>query len=95
MIESFFKHPLMGLLVKNLRVGIDVPTIEVRYEHLNVDAEAYVGGRALPSFFNFGINIIEVTTFKLIQTITALYKSFILLNQNIVLTLYFGHSRVS
>ncbi|KAF3450816.1 hypothetical protein FNV43_RR06905 [Rhamnella rubrinervis] len=41
------------------RVGIDIPTIEVRYEHVSVDAEAYVGSRALPSFFNFGINIIE------------------------------------
>ncbi|KAK7815871.1 pleiotropic drug resistance protein 1 [Quercus suber] len=29
------------------RVGIDLPTIEVRFEHLNVEAEAHVGGRAL------------------------------------------------
>ncbi|KAF3450819.1 hypothetical protein FNV43_RR06908 [Rhamnella rubrinervis] len=41
------------------RVGIDIPTIEVRYEHVSVDAEAYVGSRALPSLINFGINIIE------------------------------------
>ncbi|KAH7547346.1 hypothetical protein FEM48_Zijuj01G0300000 [Ziziphus jujuba var. spinosa] len=41
------------------RVGIDLPTIEVRYEHLKVEAEAYVGGRALPSFFNFTVNILE------------------------------------
>lgn len=44
-----------------LRVGIDLPTIEVRFEHLNVDAEAYVGSRALPTIFNFSINILEVT----------------------------------
>ncbi|XP_075663586.1 pleiotropic drug resistance protein 1-like isoform X2 [Castanea sativa] len=41
------------------RVGIDLPTIEVRFEHLNVKAEAYVGGRALPTFFNFSVNIVE------------------------------------
>lgn len=42
------------------RVGIDLPTIEVRFEHLKIDAEAYVGSRALPSFLNFCINIVEV-----------------------------------
>ncbi|KAF3450815.1 hypothetical protein FNV43_RR06904 [Rhamnella rubrinervis] len=41
------------------KVGIDIPTIEVRYEHLNVDAEIYVGSRALPSFFNFAFNMVE------------------------------------
>nr|KYP53996.1 Pleiotropic drug resistance protein 1 [Cajanus cajan] len=41
------------------RVGIDIPTIEVRYEHLSVDAEAYVGSRALPTFVNFVTNMVE------------------------------------
>ncbi|KAF8393294.1 hypothetical protein HHK36_021535 [Tetracentron sinense] len=41
------------------RVGIDFPTIEVRFEHLNVDAEAHVGSRGLPTVLNFCINIIE------------------------------------
>ncbi|XP_021628884.1 pleiotropic drug resistance protein 1 isoform X2 [Manihot esculenta] len=41
------------------RVGIEVPTIEVRYEHLNVEAEALVGSNALPSFLNFSISIVE------------------------------------
>ncbi|CAK7336270.1 unnamed protein product [Dovyalis caffra] len=41
------------------RVGIDVPTIEVRYDHLNIDAEAYVGSSALPSFTKFTFNILE------------------------------------
>ncbi|KAK3033865.1 hypothetical protein RJ639_032770 [Escallonia herrerae] len=41
------------------RVGLDLPTIEVRFEHLNVDAEAYVGGRALPTIFNFSINMLQ------------------------------------
>lgn len=41
------------------RVGIDIPTIEVRYENLCVEAEVYVGSRALPSFVNFMTNIVE------------------------------------
>ncbi|KAJ6836913.1 ABC transporter G family member 36-like isoform X2 [Iris pallida] len=41
------------------RVGLDFPTIEVRYEHLKIEAEAYVGNRGLPSFFNWIINNLE------------------------------------
>ncbi|KAL1831046.1 hypothetical protein ACET3Z_000697 [Daucus carota] len=43
------------------RVGLEIPAIEVRFEHLSVDAEAYVGGRALPTIFNFSANILEDT----------------------------------
>ncbi|ONK59464.1 uncharacterized protein A4U43_C08F6690 [Asparagus officinalis] len=38
------------------RVGIDNPTIEVRFEHLNIDAEAFVGNRGIPTFTNFFVN---------------------------------------
>ncbi|KAM0034718.1 putative ABC-type xenobiotic transporter [Helianthus debilis subsp. tardiflorus] len=41
------------------RVGIDLPTIEVRYEHLTVEADVNTGSRALPSFINFHIDIFE------------------------------------
>ncbi|PRQ26836.1 putative sulfate-transporting ATPase [Rosa chinensis] len=41
------------------RVGLEFPTTEVRFEHLNVEAEAYVGSRALPTMFNFSINMLE------------------------------------
>nr|AOF42830.1 ABCG/PDR subfamily ABC transporter [Petunia x hybrida] len=41
------------------RVGLDLPTIEVRYEHLHVVADAYIGGRALPTFTNFVTNFLE------------------------------------
>ncbi|KAL5729458.1 transcription factor [Ranunculus cassubicifolius] len=41
------------------RVGLDIPTIEVRFEHLNIDAQAYVGGRALPTIINFTLNMVE------------------------------------
>ncbi|WOH15074.1 hypothetical protein DCAR_0934609 [Daucus carota subsp. sativus] len=41
------------------RVGLEVPTIEVRFEHLNVSAEAHVGSRALPSIQNSCANMLE------------------------------------
>ncbi|KAI4380936.1 hypothetical protein MLD38_007066 [Melastoma candidum] len=50
---------LMKLKHRIERVGLDLPTIEVRFEHLNVEAEAYVGSRALPTIFNFTMNLLE------------------------------------
>ena len=47
------------------RVGIDLPEIEVRFEQLTIDAEAYVGSRALPSFFNSAFNQIEVNSMQM------------------------------
>jgi len=41
------------------RVGIQLPTIEVRYENLTVDAKCFVGSRALPTLKNVTINILE------------------------------------
>ncbi|XWS19043.1 hypothetical protein CRYUN_Cryun32bG0097100 [Craigia yunnanensis] len=41
------------------RVGIDLPTIEVRFEHLNIEAEAFVGTSALPTVLNFTTSIFE------------------------------------
>ncbi|XP_016551122.2 pleiotropic drug resistance protein 1 [Capsicum annuum] len=41
------------------RVGIDLPSIEVRYEHLTIEADTYVGSRALPTFTNFITNFLE------------------------------------
>ncbi|XVF74664.1 hypothetical protein PTKIN_Ptkin13bG0129600 [Pterospermum kingtungense] len=41
------------------RVGIELPAIEVRFEHLNIEAEAFVGTNALPTVLNFTTNAIE------------------------------------
>ncbi|XP_027181512.1 pleiotropic drug resistance protein 1-like isoform X2 [Coffea eugenioides] len=41
------------------RVGIDLPTVELRFENLSVEAEAHVGSRAMPTLFNFCTNIVE------------------------------------
>ncbi|KAK4359611.1 hypothetical protein RND71_021840 [Anisodus tanguticus] len=61
------------------RVGLEFPKIEVRFEHLNVQAEAYAGTRALPTMFNFTINMLEgaLNYFHLLQ---KRKKSFSILN---------------
>lgn len=41
------------------RVGIELPKIEVRFEQLTIDADVYVGNRALPTLFNFTVNTFE------------------------------------
>ena len=43
------------------RVEINLPSIEVQYENLDIQAEVCVGTRALPSFTNFITNIVEVS----------------------------------
>ncbi|KAI6694837.1 hypothetical protein NL676_022547 [Syzygium grande] len=53
--ESF----LLKLRNRIDRVGLHIPTIEVRFEHLNVEAEAHEGSRALPTVINFCTNILE------------------------------------
>lgn len=41
------------------RVHIDIPKIEVRYEHLSIQGDAYVGSRALPTLMNSYLNVME------------------------------------
>ncbi|KAK9229253.1 hypothetical protein WN944_022212 [Citrus x changshan-huyou] len=41
------------------RVGIDLPKVEVRYEHLNIEGEAVLASKALPSFIKFYTTIFE------------------------------------
>ncbi|KAL6840735.1 hypothetical protein ACP4OV_029599 [Aristida adscensionis] len=41
-------------------VGIELPQIEVRYEHLSIEADVYVGKRALPTLLNAAINTLEM-----------------------------------
>ncbi|KAH9321629.1 hypothetical protein KI387_016268, partial [Taxus chinensis] len=40
-------------------VGIGLPTIEVRFEHLNIEADVHVGSRAIPTVINFTANLFE------------------------------------
>ncbi|XP_059307691.1 pleiotropic drug resistance protein 2-like isoform X1 [Lycium ferocissimum] len=41
------------------RVGIEIPKVEVRFEHLCIDGDAYVGSRAMPTLWNASINFVE------------------------------------
>ncbi|KAL3646852.1 ABC transporter G member 39 [Castilleja foliolosa] len=41
------------------RVGIEIPKIEIRYEHLAVEGDVHVGSRALPTLINATLNSIE------------------------------------
>lgn len=64
-----------------LRVGISLPTIEVRFEHLKIAAETHVGGRALPSVFNYCVNVVEVLidyTFQVLAYVFLLLISLFL-----------------
>ncbi|KAK8696909.1 hypothetical protein V6N13_113080 [Hibiscus sabdariffa] len=60
-IKSADKHEdfLKKLKERMDRVSLNLPTIEVRYENINVQGEAYVGSRALPTISNSIFNVIE------------------------------------
>ncbi|KAK8579730.1 hypothetical protein V6N12_070040 [Hibiscus sabdariffa] len=50
---------LQRLRERTDRVGIDVPKIEVRFEQLSIEGDAYLGTRALPTLLNSTLNTIE------------------------------------
>ncbi|CAN1121676.1 Pleiotropic drug resistance protein 1 [Linum perenne] len=54
-------HPNFLLRLKHriTRVGIELPSVEVRFEDLKVEAEARRASRALPSLYNFTANLFE------------------------------------
>jgi hypothetical protein len=67
-VQFLFESLVTGVVKRNsesdckltCRVGIDSPTIEVRFENLNIDAEAYVGNRGVPTMTNFFSNKVMV-----------------------------------
>lgn len=66
------------------RVGLELPTIEVRFEDINVEAQVYVGSRALPTLLNFFVNVLEVIQhckecFLIYQWIAVIYIWFFIL----------------
>ncbi|KAG4145801.1 hypothetical protein ERO13_D05G116300v2 [Gossypium hirsutum] len=58
-VEQDNENFLRKLRDRTDRVGIEIPKIEVRFEHLSVDGDVYVGSRALPTLLNVTLNIIE------------------------------------
>ncbi|KAG0571017.1 hypothetical protein KC19_6G205500 [Ceratodon purpureus] len=74
-----------NLLLQKMRkrldkVGIELPTIEVRYENLSIEADCYVGDRALPSNWNTLRNVIEAALDALHLFVTKKAKLSILEN---------------
>ncbi|KAM1044520.1 hypothetical protein EV2_036636 [Malus domestica] len=57
--EEDHENFLLRLKSRIDRVGIDIPKIEVRFQNLKIAAEAYAGSRALPTVFNYCVNIVE------------------------------------
>ncbi|AES81623.2 drug resistance transporter-like ABC domain protein [Medicago truncatula] len=41
------------------RVGVDIPTIEVRFENLKIETEVHAGKRALPTLTNYTLDMVE------------------------------------
>ncbi|CAA0829240.1 ABC transporter G family member 34 [Striga hermonthica] len=50
---------LRSLRDRTDRVGIDIPKVEVRFEHLSITGDTHVGSRALPTLLNSTLNVIE------------------------------------
>ncbi|KAB2636440.1 pleiotropic drug resistance protein 1-like [Pyrus ussuriensis x Pyrus communis] len=57
--EEDHENFLLRLKSRIDRVGIDIPKIEVRFQNLKIAAEAYAGSRALPTVFNYCVNMVE------------------------------------
>jgi len=49
-----------NVLMSYDRVGVDIPTIEVRFENLKIETEVHVGKRALPTLTNYTLDMVEV-----------------------------------
>ncbi|CAJ2632861.1 unnamed protein product [Trifolium pratense] len=41
------------------RVGMEMPTIEVRFEHMKIEAEVHIGKRASPTLTNYALDMVE------------------------------------
>lgn len=50
------------LKARQERVGIEQPSVEVRFEDLKVEAKVYVGNRAVPTVINSYRNFVEVSS---------------------------------
>ncbi|XP_010658728.1 pleiotropic drug resistance protein 2 [Vitis vinifera] len=58
-VEEDNEKFLLRLRERTDRVGVEIPKIEVWFEHLSIEGDAYVGTRALPTLLNFTMNFIE------------------------------------
>ncbi|KAG2674487.1 hypothetical protein I3843_13G123100 [Carya illinoinensis] len=58
-IEEDNEKFLRRLRDRTDRVGIEIPKIEVRFQQLSIEGDAYVGTRALPTLLNSSLNAIQ------------------------------------
>ncbi|CAL5363369.1 unnamed protein product [Camellia sinensis] len=58
-VEDDNERFLLKLRDRTDRVGIEIPKIEVRFENLAIEGDAYIGTRALPTLWNATVNMIE------------------------------------
>ncbi|KAK9939889.1 hypothetical protein M0R45_016569 [Rubus argutus] len=58
-IEEDNEKFLKKLRARNDRVGIDIPKVEVRFQNLSIEGDAFVGTRALPTLLNSTLNALE------------------------------------
>lgn len=58
-VEEDNERFLQRLRARNDRVGIEVPKVEVRFQNLSIEGDAFVAGRSLPTLLNTTINIAE------------------------------------
>ncbi|KAL0928880.1 hypothetical protein M5K25_000808 [Dendrobium thyrsiflorum] len=58
-VEEDNERFLKRLRARFNNVGIELPKIEVRFQNLSVEADAYAGSRALPTLLNATINTLE------------------------------------
>ncbi|XP_062018350.1 pleiotropic drug resistance protein 2-like [Rosa rugosa] len=58
-VEDDNERFLQRLRARNDRVGIDIPRVEVRYENISIEGDAFVGTRALPTLWNSTLNALE------------------------------------
>ncbi|XP_062082924.1 pleiotropic drug resistance protein 2-like [Humulus lupulus] len=58
-VEDDNEKFLERLRARNDRVGIEIPKVEVRFQNLSIEGDAYVGTRALPTLLNSSLNMIE------------------------------------
>ncbi|XP_074361616.1 ABC transporter G family member 29-like [Apium graveolens] len=77
---------LMKLRDRVDKVGITLPTVEVRYEHLTIEADCFIGDRALPTLPNtvrnifesalsvFGISLAEKTRLTILKDASGIIK---------------------
>ncbi|KAJ0972688.1 hypothetical protein J5N97_020647 [Dioscorea zingiberensis] len=61
-VEEDNERFLRRLRARIDQVGLELPKIEVRFEDLTAEADAYVGSRALPTLLNVTMNALEGIT---------------------------------